>query len=88
MKTVEIEIFGKKYFIKSNDVDDVIEKARYLNEQLESLNEKFNTVDQSKLFVLYMLILLDEFTVEKQKNEKLSAELKKLNDLLNGLNVD
>ena len=88
MKTVEIEILGKTYYIKSSDPEELLEKAKYLNEQLEELNEKFNTVDQSKLFVLYLLILFDKYTAEFEKNKKLSTDLKLVEDLLKDISVD
>jgi cell division protein ZapA (FtsZ GTPase activity inhibitor) len=88
MKTVEIEIFGKKYYIKTNEPEEVLEKTKIINEQLEKLNERFNTVDYNKLFVLYMLILFDKYDIEKQRNKKMSEELKQVEELLNKLNED
>ena len=88
MKTVDIEIFGKKYYIKTNEPDKVLQKANILNKKLEELNEKFNTVDYNKLFVLYMLILLDEMDDMEHKNQKLCQKLKQVEDLLNALNED
>jgi len=86
MKTVEIEILGKIYYLKSNDPDNLLEKSKFLNEKLEELNEKFNTVDQNKLFVLYLLILLEEISDVHIQNEKLSNELKQVEDLLKNIN--
>ena len=88
MKTVEIEIFGRKYYIKSDDPEDVLQKAEILNKDLEELNERFNTVDYNKLFVLYMLILLERNETEQLQNKNLSKELKQVEDLLNNLNED
>ena len=83
MKTVEVEILGKKYYIKSNNPDELLKHAEYLGTQLEELNEKFNTVDQSKLFVLHALILIENYFNELEINKNLSGELKQLNELLN-----
>ena len=88
MKTVEIEIFGKKYYIKSNEPDKVHQKANILNDNLQELNEKFNTVDYTKLFVLYMLILLDKLDDIELKNKELCQKLKQVEDLLTDLNED
>ena len=88
MKTVEIEIFGRKYYIKSSDPEDVLKKAKYLNEELEKLNERFNTVDYNKLFVLYMLMLLERTETEQLRNDELSEELMQVEELLNNLNED
>jgi len=88
MKTVEIEILGKIYYLKSNDPDNLQEKAKFLNKNLEELNEKYNTVDQNKLFVLYLLILLEKYSDVQDRNEKLSAELKQVEDLLKNFSGD
>lgn len=88
MKTVEIEIFGKKYYLKSNEPEKVMQKATILNTKLEELNEKFNTVDYTKLFVLYMLILLDELEFSEQKNLELNQKLQQVEELLNNLNEE
>jgi len=88
MKTVEFEILGKKYYLKSSDPELTQKRAQELNLQLEELNEKFNTVDQNKLFVLYMLMLLEKYSDELQKSEKLEADLKQLEVILNNISVD
>ena len=88
MKTVEIEILGKIYYLKSNDPDNLQDKAKFLNKNLDELNEKYNTVDQNKLFVLYLLILLEKYLDVQDRNEKLSAELKQVEDLLKNISED
>ena len=88
MKTVEIEIFGKKYYIKSNEPEEVLKKSGLINSQLEELNEKFNTVDYNKLFVLYMLILHDRLESEQKVSDELKRKLQQLDTLLNEVSED
>jgi cell division protein ZapA (FtsZ GTPase activity inhibitor) len=82
MKPVEIVILGKKYFLKSDEPEKIIETAKFINEKLQDLNRRFNTVDQSKLFVLYALSITQNFFDEQEKNKKLNCDLEQLNDLL------
>lgn len=88
MKTVEIEIFGKKYYIKTNEPEEVLKKSQIINAQLEDLNQKFNTVDYNKLFVLYMLILHDRLDTEQKLNIELKQKFGQVENLLNDLNED
>ncbi len=88
MKAIEIEILGKKYYFKGDDPDGLKKTAQYLESQLEELNQRFNTVDQKKLFVLYSLIITEKYFAEKENNEKLSSELEQINNLLNNVKLE
>lgn len=82
MKTVEIEILGRKYFFKSDSPAQLQKRAEYLDKQLESLNDRFNTVDQNKLFVFYCLLLIEENSKLVEENKKSNTELQCINELL------
>jgi len=88
MKAIEIEILGRKYYFKSDDPERLKETARHLESQLEELNERFNTVDQNKLFVLYSLMLLEKYIAEIDNNKKLSEELEQIKNLLNEVVIE
>lgn len=81
-KPVEIEILGKKYFIRSDSKEKLDRYVEYLQNQLTELNDKFNTVDQLKLFLLYSLNITEKFFIEKDKCENLSKEIEKLKEIL------
>ena len=85
MKPVEIQLLGKKYYFKSDDPEGLQETSKYLEQQLEELNERFNTVDQLKLFAMYSLMITEKFFTEKENNKKLNNELEQINKLLSGL---
>ena len=72
MKPVEILLLGKKYYFKSDDPEGLLETAKYLEEQLEELNKRFNTVYQTKLFAMYALMITEKFFTEKENNKKLN----------------
>ncbi|MBT3169093.1 MAG: cell division protein ZapA [Candidatus Cloacimonetes bacterium] len=82
MNSVEIEILGKKYFFKTENPEKLKKTATYLKEQLEKMNEKYNTVDQHKLFVLYALRLTEQYFENENVNEKLTVELDNIAKLM------
>ncbi len=82
MISIEIKILGRKYFFRSDNPEKLKKNAEYFESQLESLKEKFNTVDQHKLFVLYSLNLIEQYFSEKEMREKLEKELEQINGML------
>lgn len=88
MKTIEVEILGKKYYFKTDNPVKLREHAEYLDSQLEELYEKFNTIDQNKLYVLYSLILTEKYLAEVEKNKILSQSSKKIDHLLDELTIE
>ena len=87
MQTVEVEILGRKYYFKSDDPAELIARVKKLEKDLEELNSRYNTVDQSKLFVLYSLKLLDQYLMEKEKNDKLRIEYEKIDKVMQELEL-
>jgi len=85
MKSVEIELLGRKYFFKSDNPEDLQNTAKYLDQQLLELNERFNTVDQMKLFAMYSLMITEKYFTEKENNKKLNSEIEQINKLLSGV---
>ena len=88
MKSIEVEILGKKYYFKTDNPVKLREHAEYLDSQLEELYEKFNTIDQNKLYVLYSLILTEKYLAEVEKNKILSQSSKKIDHLLDELTIE
>lgn len=88
MKSIEVEILGKKYYFKTDNPVKLREHAEYLDSQLEELYEKFNTIDQNKLYVLYSLMLTEKYLAEVEKNKILSQSSKKIDHLLDELTIE
>lgn len=88
MKSVEIELLGRKYFFKSDNPEQLKITAKYLDEQLTQLNERFNTVDQLKLFAMYSLMITEKYFTEKENSKKLNGDFEQLSKLLNGVISD
>ncbi len=87
MNSVEIKILDKKYFFKTENPEKLKKTATYLNGQLEKMNEKYNTVDQHKLFVLYALRLTEQYFENENVNEKLTVELENIAKLLDDVEI-
>ena len=88
MKSIEIEILGKKYHFKSDDPEKFLEYANYLKSQIEALDKKFNTVNQNKLYVLYSLMLTEHYFEEIEKNKALKKEIEQINSLLQKIDTE
>ena len=88
MIPVELKILGKRYFFKSDNPEKLKENAKYLEAKLEELKERFNTVDQKKIFVLFSLNLIEQYFSEKEDKEKLEIELEQINELLGEVEIE
>lgn len=83
MKSIEIELLGRKYFFRSDNPEKLQETAKYLESQLEELNNRFNTVDQNKLFVLYALMITEKYLSSTENNKELNKEFEQITNMLN-----
>lgn len=88
MKSIEIELLGRKYFFRSDDTEKLQETAKYLESQLEELNSRFNTVDQNKLFVLYALMITEKYLGIIENNKELNKEFEQITNMLDNQNLE
>ena len=87
MNSIEIKILGKTYYFRSDDPEKLKETAAYVENQLEKLNDRFNTVDQSKLLVLYAISMTEKYISENDDHKNLSEKLEQINDLLDEIDI-
>ena len=87
MNSIEIKILGKTYYFRSDDPEKLKETAAYVESQLEKLNERFNTVDQSKLLVLYAISITEKYLSEIDEHNNLSEKFEQINDLLDKIEI-
>lgn len=87
MKSIEIKILGRTYYFRSDEPEKLIETAEYVESQLEKLNERFNTVDQNKLLVLYALSMTEKYLSEIDDYKTLSEKFEQINDLLDKIEI-
>ncbi|MCF7858949.1 MAG: cell division protein ZapA [Candidatus Cloacimonetes bacterium] len=88
MKSIEIKILGRSYYFKSDEPEKLIEIAKYVEKQLENLNERFNTVDQNKLLVLYAISMTEKYLSEIDDYKSLSKQYQHINELLEKIEID
>jgi len=87
-ESVEVVVLGRKYYFKGSDPDEIKRRADTLNSELQELNAQFNTVDQSKLFIYYAMLLAERIEDQSEQNRNLAKELERLNSLLSGISLD
>ena len=85
MKSIEIKILGRTYYFRSDEPEKLKETAEYVDNQLEMLNERFNTVDQNKLLVLYALSMTEKYLSEIDDYKNLTEKFEQINDLLDNI---
>ena len=87
MKSIEIKILGRTYYFRSDEPEKLKETAEYVENQLEKLNERFNTVDQNKLLVLYAISITEKYLSEIDEHNNLSEKFEQINNLLDKIEI-
>ncbi len=87
MKSIEIKILSRTYYFRSDEPEKLKKTAEYVEDQLEKLNERFNTVDQNKLLVLYALSMTEKYLSEIDDYKNLSKKFEQINDLIDEIEV-
>ena len=87
MKSIEIKILGRTYYFRSDEPEKLNKTAEYVENQLEKLNERFNTVDQNKLLVLYAISITEKYLSEIDEHNNLSEKFEQINDLLDKIEI-
>jgi len=82
MKSVEVEIFGRKFRLRSDNPDDTILIAENVNAELNLLREQYENLDFTKLLLLLLLQKQDEIHSLQVSNHGLEKELERLNQMV------
>jgi cell division protein ZapA (FtsZ GTPase activity inhibitor) len=82
MNSVEVEIFGRKYRLRSDDPQLTTSIAEAINAQIEELREKYETLDFTKLLLLISLQQQESIIRLSEKNQELSKDLDRLNQMI------
>lgn len=82
MNSVEVEIFGRKFRLRSDNPQLTYEIVGSINEQIEDLKTKYEHLDFSKLLLLITLQQQETIHNLKQTNKGLSADLERLNHMI------
>lgn len=79
MRSVEVEIFGRKFRLRTDDAERTIEVVNAINTQLRELDELYETLDFSKLLLLLAFRLQEKIIDLNSQNNTLSTELEQMN---------
>ena len=88
MKSIEVEILGKQYRLRADNVDKVKEYASYLNNLLEEISSKYGIVDNKDSLVLASMILAEKLFTITTESEKLREEIALLNSKISSFIVE
>ena len=82
MQSVEVEIFGRRFRLRSDDPERTKQIANEINDQIDALSKHYDNLDFTKLLLLICLQQQDEVLTLDAKNRALSSELERLNQML------
>jgi cell division protein ZapA (FtsZ GTPase activity inhibitor) len=82
MQTVEVEIYGRKFRLRSDDPSRTLNIVDSLNEQINELVSKYQDLDFTKLLLLNSLQQQECLLDLKDKNITLSTDLDRLNQMI------
>ncbi len=81
MESVEVEIFGRRFRLRSDDPDRTKRVADEINNQIDALSKHYDNLDFTKLLLLICLQQQEEVLTLGDKNRALNSELERLNQM-------
>ena len=87
MQSVEVEIFGRRFRLRSDDPERTKQIAEEINNQIDTLSKHYDNLDFTKLLLLICLQQQDEVLTLGDENRALSSELERLNQMLSKLKI-
>ncbi|MBM4399081.1 MAG: cell division protein ZapA [Candidatus Cloacimonetes bacterium] len=81
MSSVEVEIYGRKYKLKGDDVQKIRLIADKLSQLLTELGEQYD-LDFNKLLLLCSLQLQEKVIELGKTNQELKDELERMNQMI------
>ncbi len=79
MESISVDIFGRRYQMKTDSAENTRQLELYINSELNKLANKFNELDRDKLLVLFSMILTEEFLKLRGELESVRSELSLFN---------
>ncbi|MBP7310225.1 MAG: cell division protein ZapA [Candidatus Cloacimonetes bacterium] len=88
MQSVEVEIFGRRFRLKSDNPERTTRVADEINRQIEELNSTFDNLDFTKLLLLICLQQQEQVVLLEEKNNTLSTDIERLNGMISMILTD
>jgi cell division protein ZapA (FtsZ GTPase activity inhibitor) len=82
MKSVEVEIFGRRFRLRTDDPKETQAVAEALDSELNQLRELYENLDFTKLLLLLSLKKQDEIISLRKRTKDLEKELERLNQMV------
>jgi len=82
MQSVEVEIFGRKFRLRSDDPTKTISIADAINRQISELVAKYENLDFTKLLLLISLQQQENIHDLEIRNKELSLDLDRMNQMI------
>ena len=87
MESVEVEIFGRRFRLRSDDPERTKRVADEINNQIDALSKHYDNLDFTKLLLLICMQQQEEVLTLGDKNRALNSELERLNQMLSKLKI-
>ncbi|HNQ43313.1 MAG TPA: cell division protein ZapA [Candidatus Cloacimonadota bacterium] len=82
MQSVEVEIFGRLFRLRSDNPTVTKQLAAEISAQLTELNELYENLDFSRLLLLNSLQQQETMSRLTEENHQLKAELERFNQMI------
>jgi len=82
MNSIEVEIFGRIFRLRSQDPALTMQIATELNRQINELKEKYDNLDFTKLLLLIALQQQEQVQQLQVRNKELSTDLERMNQMI------
>lgn len=88
MKSVDVEIFGRKYHLRTDKPEELQATAKAIDQELRHLSELYENLDYSKLLLLLLLKKHSEIKSLQSNSAISEKELERLNQLVGNIVED
>ncbi|MCB5253005.1 MAG: cell division protein ZapA [Candidatus Cloacimonadaceae bacterium] len=85
MKSIEVEIFGRLFRLRSDNPTRTLKIAEDLSEELTRLYENYENLDFARLLLLACFQREDKLQTALEENRELKAELSRVNQMLENI---
>ena len=82
MNSVEVEIYGRIFRLRSMNPAQTLQIASDINKQLDELKEKYDSLDFTKLLLLVTLQQQEQISNLTVRNKELTADLERMNNMI------
>jgi cell division protein ZapA (FtsZ GTPase activity inhibitor) len=82
MHAVEVEIFGRRFRLRSDDPEKTTRVADEINRQINELSSQYDNLDFTKLLLLICLQQQEQVIDLGDRNLELGTELERMNQMI------